>query len=211
MRTNENNVPEEHQGFSQWLLNLGDGKLQEPGLEEVIEPEDESITNRAILTPKNEHSHELNESVLRRIQSELKCYTSIDSIQQDTANAEEADNYPMEFLNSLMPGGMPPHRLNLKVGAVVILLRNLNSIKGLCNGTRIVVKQMMSKETRPAPVTKVKVGAENGRFFKVATFCIDDCFAHFWHSLDELQEVVTGIVFSYDPMTLEQHENFHWR
>ncbi|CAJ0965016.1 unnamed protein product, partial [Ranitomeya imitator] len=30
------------------------------------------------------------------------------------------------------------------------------------------------------------------RFFKVSTFCFDDCFAHSWHSLDELQEVVTG-------------------
>ncbi|CAJ0940276.1 unnamed protein product, partial [Ranitomeya imitator] len=29
-------------------------------------------------------------------------------------------------------------------------------------------------------------------FFKVATFCFDDCFAHSWHSLNELQEVVTG-------------------
>ncbi|CAJ0958416.1 unnamed protein product [Ranitomeya imitator] len=29
-------------------------------------------------------------------------------------------------------------------------------------------------------------------FFKGATFCFDDCFAHSWHSLDELQEVVTG-------------------
>ena len=29
------------------------------------------------------------------------------------------------------------------------------------------------------------------RFFKVATFCFDYCFAHSWHSLDELQEVVT--------------------
>ncbi|CAJ0939290.1 unnamed protein product [Ranitomeya imitator] len=30
------------------------------------------------------------------------------------------------------------------------------------------------------------------RFFEVATFCFDDCFALSWHSLDELQEVVTG-------------------
>ncbi|CAJ0959037.1 unnamed protein product [Ranitomeya imitator] len=29
------------------------------------------------------------------------------------------------------------------------------------------------------------------RFFKVATFCFDNCFAHSWHSLDELDEVVT--------------------
>ncbi|XP_073529699.1 ATP-dependent DNA helicase pif1-like [Phyllobates terribilis] len=167
MRTNEDNVPEEHQSFSQWLLNLGDGKLQEPRLEQgifeipsvciengcivdavfpqVVQPEDESIANRAILTPKKQHSHELNENVLRQIQSKLKCYTSIDSIHQDTGNAEEAANYPMEFLNSLTPGGMPPHRLNLKVGAVVMPLRNLISTRRLCNGTRMVVKQIMSK------------------------------------------------------------------
>ncbi|CAJ0940336.1 unnamed protein product [Ranitomeya imitator] len=34
-------------------------------------------------------------------------------------------------------------------------------------------------------------------FFKVATFCFDDCFAHYWHSLDELQEVVTGNGFHF--------------
>ncbi|XP_073499013.1 syntaxin-binding protein 3 isoform X2 [Phyllobates terribilis] len=35
------------------------------------------------------------------------------------------------------------------------------------------------------------------RFFKVATFCFDDCFAHSWHSLDDLQEVVTGNSFHF--------------
>ncbi|CAJ0940345.1 unnamed protein product [Ranitomeya imitator] len=29
---------------------------------------------------------------------------------------------------------------------------------------------------------------KSSRFFKVATFCFDDCFAHSWPSLDELQE-----------------------
>ena len=29
------------------------------------------------------------------------------------------------------------------------------------------------------------------RFFKVATLCLDDSFAHFWHSLNQLHEVVT--------------------
>ncbi|CAJ0949039.1 unnamed protein product [Ranitomeya imitator] len=35
------------------------------------------------------------------------------------------------------------------------------------------------------------------RFFKVATFCFDVCFAHSWLSLDELQEVVTGNGFHF--------------
>lgn len=37
---------------------------------------------------------------------------------------------------------MPPHHLQLKVGSSIILLRNLNPPR-LCNGTRLVVKQLM--------------------------------------------------------------------
>ena len=67
-------------------------------------------------------------------------YKSIDSVECD--DPEEAANYPMEFLNNLTPSGMPPHSLKIKVGAVIILLRNLNTKKGLCNGTRMVVKAL---------------------------------------------------------------------
>ena len=33
------------------------------------------------------------------------------------------------------------------------------------------------------------------RIFKVATLCLDDSFAHSWHSLNELHEVVTWNAF----------------
>ncbi|XP_068625392.1 ATP-dependent DNA helicase pif1-like [Battus philenor] len=54
-------------------------------------------------------------------------------------NFYEATNYPIEFLNSLDVPGLPPHNLRLKVGSVVIMLRNINQPK-LCNGTRLVEK-----------------------------------------------------------------------
>jgi ATP-dependent DNA helicase PIF1 len=35
---------------------------------------------------------------------------------------------------------MPPHELKLKVGATVMLLRNLNAANGQCNGTRAIIR-----------------------------------------------------------------------
>ena len=48
----------------------------------------------------------------------------------------------MEFLNSLTPSAMPPYRLNIKVNAIVMLLRNLSLRQGLCNGTRLKLTHM---------------------------------------------------------------------
>jgi ATP-dependent DNA helicase PIF1 len=50
--------------------------------------------------------------------------------------------YPPEFLHSLNSSGLPPHALNLKIGAVVMALRNLCIDNGICNGTRMIVRDM---------------------------------------------------------------------
>jgi ATP-dependent DNA helicase PIF1 len=50
-----------------------------------------------------------------------------------------ANTYPFEFLNTLEVSGMPSHKLLLKIGAPVFLLRNLDPLAGLCNGTRLIV------------------------------------------------------------------------
>ncbi|XP_073399748.1 uncharacterized protein [Dendrobates tinctorius] len=88
---------------------------------------------------------------LRLLLLHVKAATSFDSIKTvngvmhetfkdvDADEAEECENYPVEFLNSLTPSGMPSHLLKLKIGTIVMLLRNLNTKKGFCNGTRLIV------------------------------------------------------------------------
>jgi hypothetical protein len=41
--------------------------------------------------------------------------------------------------NTITLASMPPHHLALKVGVLVILLRNLDVASGLCNGTRLII------------------------------------------------------------------------
>jgi len=53
--------------------------------------------------------------------------------------------YPAEFLQQLNASGLPSTLLCLKVGSLVILLRNLDLGEGLCNGTRMVVLNVRRK------------------------------------------------------------------
>lgn len=50
--------------------------------------------------------------------------------------------YAVEFLNSLTPSGLPPHKLILKKNAIVMLIRNLNIREGLINGAKMVVTDL---------------------------------------------------------------------
>lgn len=58
-----------------------------------------------------------------------------------------------ELLNTLNPAGLPPHALHLKVGCVVILLRNINLAEGLANGTRLIVRHMSANVIQAQIIT----------------------------------------------------------
>ena len=98
------------------------------------------LSSRAVLAPKNVVVNDFNEEVLSMFDpTTVIDYVSTDKIQG--ATDEDYAQFPIEFLNSLELSGLPPHTLRLCPGAVVILLRNLNSEMGLCNGVRGVVVQ----------------------------------------------------------------------
>jgi ATP-dependent DNA helicase PIF1 len=91
----------------------------------------EWLAERTILVAKNVDVNELNLKKQHLLPGDLVSYKSIDTF----CDAAEAVNYPTEFLYSLDLTGMPPHNLQLKIGSLVILLRNLNPPR-LYNGTR---------------------------------------------------------------------------
>ncbi|KAK9812974.1 hypothetical protein WJX72_006753 [[Myrmecia] bisecta] len=110
------------------------------------------LTARAILAPKNADVDDINSKLVGRFPGESRVYLSADS-------ALEVDNpglYPPEFLNSLTPSGYPPHRLELKIGAPVMLLRNMNGAKGQANGTRLIAwHERAAKEAKGDPYEKL--------------------------------------------------------
>ena len=50
--------------------------------------------------------------------------------------------FSVEYINSLNPNGMPHHCLTLKPGVPLMLLRNLEPKRGLCNGSRLIFHTM---------------------------------------------------------------------
>jgi ATP-dependent DNA helicase PIF1 len=100
------------------------------------------LANRAILAPTNRDTLDMNRKIIQQLPGDLRIYYSSDSIiSEDPADAL---NYPPEFLHDQTPSGMPPHTLALKIGVIIMLLRNLNPKKGLCNGTRLIIKSMQN-------------------------------------------------------------------
>ena len=90
----------------------------------ILPEEAVQFADRAILCPLNEQCDRLNNLILSRIQSDERTYISVDNIDND--DPELFNMYPIEYINSMNPSLMPPHKLTLKIGCIVMLLRNLS-------------------------------------------------------------------------------------
>ncbi|CAI6372085.1 unnamed protein product [Macrosiphum euphorbiae] len=150
--------------FASWLLQLGNGQLPAvDGVPDTVEiPQEmvcdvadlidfvypqqmsladvEEFARRVVVCPTNEECRGVNAEVLERFAGNPETYQAVDTAVVD--GADEVANFPTEFLNGLEPDGLPPFRLELKVGCIVMLLRNLDPRRRLCNGTRLVVTEL---------------------------------------------------------------------
>ena len=112
---------------------------------QVLKTNTDYYKDKAILCPKNVDVDRLNEEMLKTLPGEEKIYHSADAVPIGDIDSEEGLYVTTEFLNSINLSGLPPHLLTVKVGAVMMLLRNLNPKKGMCNGTRILITKTSTR------------------------------------------------------------------
>jgi hypothetical protein len=79
------------------------------------------MDGRAILTAKNVYVNRINTEIATTMPGEEHVFLSADTVE---VGDDRAMGITTEFLNAITLPGMPPHRLALKVGVPVILLRN---------------------------------------------------------------------------------------
>jgi ATP-dependent DNA helicase PIF1 len=108
-----------------------------PGLSDPNAPLPTSayLADRVLLAPRNDTVKQLNHTLLDSMQGVIHTFLSADRIIEDGGR----DIYPIEYLNAVDVANLPHHELKIKIGAPIILLRNLDPSIGLCNGTRMRV------------------------------------------------------------------------
>ncbi|XP_074283492.1 uncharacterized protein LOC141608040 [Silene latifolia] len=142
--------------FSEWNLEIGDGlaggendeevDLQFPDdllIQQVADPivsivnvtypdlqsqlwNPDYLQERAIFAPTHEIVEAVNDYVLSKIDEDEVIYLSSDEVSNDDRGMADPDLHSTEYLNSIKCSGLPNHQLKLKVGAMVILLRNID-------------------------------------------------------------------------------------
>ncbi|XP_061346787.1 uncharacterized protein LOC133292402 [Gastrolobium bilobum] len=128
--------------FSDWLLKVGDGVLgDDVDGESIITIPDELLIKK-ITDPGDE-----------------RIYLSSDNIlKQDGNSSLEDDEFSPEILNTFSCSGLPDHKLILKVKVPVMLLRNIDQSRGLCNGTRLLITRLGNHVVETTVLTRSNIG-----------------------------------------------------
>lgn len=124
------------------------------------------LASSAILAPTNVDANRVNQKVLERLvqanqprtPEQHAVYLSSDKLLQDSELDPAA--FPDELLHEQNGSGFPPHVLELEVGAVVCLMRNLSVNRGLSNGTRMIIVRFHQHSVLCRIATSIEEGEE---------------------------------------------------
>jgi hypothetical protein len=117
-----------------------------PDLKVQEHPKINSTADVAILTPLNKDVDKINDIIIDKLEGTAQTFYSVDELLDEENQPDETSiHVPVEFINILEPSGFPKHELKLKIGCCVILLRNLDVEKGLCNGTKLTILEMQMR------------------------------------------------------------------
>ncbi|GJY89562.1 ATP-dependent DNA helicase PIF1-like protein [Tanacetum coccineum] len=154
-----------------WIQNLEQFQIKSSGspIENIVaetypnfikrQYDDEYLKERAILTPRNDDVDEINTYMFNKLSGKSVTYNSADEIcKATTKSLDQQQLYPTEFLNTLNFLVMPPHALCLKKELPIMLLRNVNPTKGLCNGTRLIIIELSEFVIHAKILTRSNVG-----------------------------------------------------
>ena len=92
---------------------------------------------KAILAHTNEIVDTINDHLLDKFPGEEMVYLSCGNVDKSERGVLiDQSVFSHEFINGLKFSGVPNHRLALKVGVPIMLLRNIDQANGLCDGTK---------------------------------------------------------------------------
>ncbi|XP_022889289.1 uncharacterized protein LOC111404760 [Olea europaea var. sylvestris] len=169
LQLNQNMRAQNDKQFAQYLIQIGNGT--EPYIEDdfinlsneiaialfsnLTENATSSnyMTEHGILSTKNEYVDYLNDKLIGLFPGESEEFVNFDEAIDDTNQF-----YQEEFLNTLLPNGIPPHKLILKRNCPMMLLRNLDPSNGLYNETRMICRNFKKHNIH----TKIIVGQHSG-------------------------------------------------
>ena len=98
-----------------------------------------------ILAPTNELCDYFNDIVVQMIPKEYGQYTAINTNMTK-------DITPSEFMDNIKVGELPNTNMYLKVGAIIMCIRNLSP--SLKHGTRLRIIQLLQRSARAVIITE---------------------------------------------------------
>lgn len=120
----------------------------------------EYLKERSILTPKNAIVSDIYLYTIDQLPGKTHTYYSQDSLVDNICEDNEfSSSFPLKYLNSINMPCLLRHDLKIKEGCVIVLMRNMNQVTGLCNDTGMVVRKCLPNSILCDILTGSQVGS----------------------------------------------------